>query len=89
MRLKDLVDGLENLHPESEIRIVMQPDSPVAYKLRGVVAQSELETGYTASRAEDIVFLVVGRQAVCGSERLTQVGKAVPVSVLRKVFDYC
>lgn len=74
MKLQDLLEALENLPPDSEVRVVIQPNYPLEYRLKAVVPQSEIEDSYITSNKEDVIYLVIGEQIGYGS---------------KKVFDYC
>ena len=62
MKVQDLINELEDLDPEMEIRVVIQPSAPIEYEVKGMVLQSELETSSTAPNENDVLFLLVGKQ---------------------------
>ncbi len=38
MKVQDLINELEDLDPEMEIRIVIQPSAPIEYEVKGMVS---------------------------------------------------
>jgi hypothetical protein len=62
MKVQDLLNVLEDLNPEMEIRVVIQPSAPIEYEVKGMVLQSEVETAYTAPNENDVLFLLAGKQ---------------------------
>ncbi|MDZ4879050.1 MAG: hypothetical protein CLLPBCKN_008488 [Chroococcidiopsis cubana SAG 39.79] len=62
MKVQDLLNVLEDLNPEIEIRVVIQPSAPIEYEVKGMVLQSEVETAYTAPNENDVLFLLAGKQ---------------------------
>jgi hypothetical protein len=70
MKVQDLLNVLEDLNPEMEIRVVIQPSAPIEYEVKGMVFQSEVETGYTAPNENDILLLLAGKQIGYNNKKL-------------------
>lgn len=70
MRVRELLDALEDVDPNAEVRLAFQPNYPLEYSLDNVVTSEDVrqydadpkDNGDENDEAEDVVWLTVGSQ---------------------------
>jgi len=64
MKVSELIDLLEELDSDAEVRLMCQPSYPIEHHVRGVVTKSELSS--EVCNTGEVVYLVEGSQAGYG-----------------------
>jgi len=71
MKVKELINRLEDLDPEMEVRIMHQQNWPFEYSIRGCTLRSEFEfpdeEEDSTEETADCVFIVEGTQLGYGN----------------------
>ena len=76
MKVRELIEILEDMNPDAEVLTMSQPNWPFEYAIAGVTTREEMDAGqeddderdYPPGISDDDVFIVEGRQLRYGSK---------------------